>query len=313
MNILNKFSVIFKSYVMRTYAPFSQSGILIRILALTLFIIIGMMFMGIFMISLPGGLTPDETRDVSVFNLKALQLGQTIFIFIFPAFVMAWLVSTKPMKYLGLKKIPNLKEIFLMTASLIAAIPFMNLIIQLNEAVVFPESLAWLENWFRENEDNALRVTDLILTADNWWQIVFNFFLISVMAGLSEEIFFRGILQNIIRDRWKRIGLAVWVAAFIFSAIHFQFYGFIPRLILGAYFGYLLVWSKSLWLPILAHMLNNGFAIVEYYLKEDGQTTLISDYASDLSNPLTYIYAFFSLCIFVLLTRYLYRICKKAG
>jgi hypothetical protein len=94
-------------------------------------------------------------------------------------------------------------------------------------------------------------------------------FLIAFIPALGEELFFRGALQQIFQNKKNAI-MAIWLTAFIFSAIHFQFYGFVPRFLLGAFFGYLLVWSGNLWLPVLAHFANNAIAIVFYYLKYNG-------------------------------------------
>ena len=76
------------------------------------------------------------------------------------------------------------------------------------------------------------------------------------------QLLFRGVLQNHLAKWFKNVHVAVWVSAIIFSAIHFQFYGFFPRMILGAALGYLLVYGKSLWLPIAAHCFNNFMAVV---------------------------------------------------
>ena len=62
------------------------------------------------------------------------------------------------------------------------------------------------------------------------------------------------------------IHIAIWITAFIFSAVHMQFYGFVPRMLLGALFGYMFVWTGSLWVPVLMHFVNNGIAVVVNYL-----------------------------------------------
>jgi membrane protease YdiL (CAAX protease family) len=92
-----------------------------------------------------------------------------------------------------------------------------------------------------------------------------------VIPAIGEEFFFRGGIQNIISDK-KNIHVAVWVSAFVFSAIHMQFYGFIPRMLLGGMYGYLLFWSGSLWLPVIAHFVNNGMAVLVYYLRYNGSS-----------------------------------------
>jgi hypothetical protein len=64
----------------------------------------------------------------------------------------------------------------------------------------------------------------------------------------------------------KNIHVAIWISAFFFSAIHVQFFGFVPRMLLGALFGYLYYWSGNLWVPMFAHFVNNGFAVCMIYL-----------------------------------------------
>jgi hypothetical protein len=90
------------------------------------------------------------------------------------------------------------------------------------------------------------------------------------MAALSEELFFRGVLQNVLIDCFKNKHVGVWVGAIIFSAFHLQFYGFLPRILMGAYLGYLLVWTGSLWPGIIAHFLNNGLAVYVAWLANKG-------------------------------------------
>ena len=77
-------------------------------------------------------------------------------------------------------------------------------------------------------------------------------------------------LQPLLISDKKNIHVAVWVSAFVFSAIHMQFYGFIPRMLLGGLYGYLLFWSGSLWLPVIAHFVNNGLAVLVYYMRFNG-------------------------------------------
>jgi membrane protease YdiL (CAAX protease family) len=96
--------------------------------------------------------------------------------------------------------------------------------------------------------------------------------MLAIIPALGEELIFRACFQKVL-GRWTgNYHLAIWLSAIIFSSIHFQFYGFFPRMFLGALFGYLLVWSGSIWLPILAHFLNNGMAVVgAYVLQQEGK------------------------------------------
>ncbi len=107
-------------------------------------------------------------------------------------------------------------------------------------------------------EDQAALTTETMLEMKNIGQLLLNLFLVAVVPAICEELAFRGVLQSQLAKSFKNIHLAIWVTAIIFSAIHFQFFGFLPRMVLGAIFGYVLIYSGSIWMPILAHFINNS-------------------------------------------------------
>jgi membrane protease YdiL (CAAX protease family) len=90
--------------------------------------------------------------------------------------------------------------------------------------------------------------------------------MIAFLPAIGEELLFRGVILRIFTNWTKNHHWGVWISAILFSALHMQFYGFIPRMLLGVLFGYLLVWSGSMWLPIIAHFINNGVAVVVMFL-----------------------------------------------
>jgi hypothetical protein len=115
--------------------------------------------------------------------------------------------------------------------------------------------------------------------------LIVSILIIAVLAGFSEELFFRGTLQRILSQTNINIHAVVWLVAFIFSAFHLQPFGLIPRMLLGAFLGYLLIWSKSLWLPIIAHIFNNTVVVVsEYYTTNSGQTSYLDNVGGSLSS-----------------------------
>ena len=79
-------------------------------------------------------------------------------------------------------------------------------------------------------------------------------------------LFRSGVIQKQLTRFFRNHHAGIWVAAILFSALHMQFYGFIPRMFLGVLFGYLLVWTGSIWMPITAHFVNNASAVLFYYL-----------------------------------------------
>jgi hypothetical protein len=121
-----------------------------------------------------------------------------------------------------------------------------------------------LERLFRPQEESAKRLTEIILGAPGSWSFFTTIITVALIPAICEELVFRGVVQPLVARSTKRIHLAVWFTAFLFSFIHFQFYGFIPRLILGAMLGYLVIWSGSIWTAVLGHFANNLVAIISY-------------------------------------------------
>jgi len=150
----------------------------------------------------------------------------------------------------------------------LAAVPLVNFLVNWNQGIQFPSFLEGVEKWMRTAEDNAQRVTELMLQGESWSDLLWQLLVVAVMAGFGEELLFRGTLQSIVSSK-GRIHSAIWITAFIFSLIHMQFYGFIPRLLLGAWFGYLLLWSGSIWVPVAAHFANNAISIAFHYAEKN--------------------------------------------
>jgi membrane protease YdiL (CAAX protease family) len=175
----------------------------------------------------------------------------------------------KPATYLRLNVFPRWTSILNVTLIMLVAIPFINLLSWLNQQVVFPSYMSGIADLMRSSEDQIAELTQRILNVTGIDQLLFNLLVVAVVPALSEELFFRGSIQNILSVRCKNT-LAIWLTAIFFSTIHMQFYGFVPRMLLGAFFGYLVVWSGSLWLPIIAHFVNNAVSVIFYYLVFNG-------------------------------------------
>lgn len=109
-----------------------------------------------------------------------------------------------------------------------------------------------------------------------------GFVVIAIIPGIGEELLFRGVLQNSLHRVTKNKHIAIWVAAFLFSAIHIQFYGLVPRMMLGAVFGYLYVWSGNLWYPMIAHATNNGLAVIIAYASQSSESEFDIDEAESV-------------------------------
>lgn len=208
----------------------------------------------------------DANNLTNIPFLKYFQAFTSIGIFIVPSFAIAYLLSKNPLDYLSFNKKNNAAVYFIVTGLVIFAIPLINWLAYWNAQMTFPESLSWLEQFMRRSEDNAEQLTKLFVQAENIQALLLNIFIIAVIPAIGEELLFRGIFQKLFTAWTDNKLLGIWLAAFLFSAIHIQFYGFIPRLMLGALFGYILIWTGNMYLPILAHFINNAFAVIAYYM-----------------------------------------------
>ena len=203
-------------------------------------------------------------NDQSTEGLKWLQLFQTVGTFLLPPICCAWIwdADHKPFRLLQMDRGADWKLFLLAIGIMICALPAINLLADLNSRVDLPEWLDSIEQKLKAYEEEAAALIERFLQADNSWQVLLNIGLMALLPALAEELSFRGTLQQILGNKH----IAIWVTAIVFSAIHMQFYGFIPRMLMGAMFGYVFVWSGCLWIPIVMHFTNNGLAVIAYYI-----------------------------------------------
>ena len=239
-------------------------------------------------------------------SLKWLQCIQTLSLFLFPALLCAWLWEEKhrPFHWLRMDKMISWHVVGLAALVMVCAIPGINLLADLNGRIVLPECLSSLEQFFRQMEEEAALLTKRFMQADNVWVMMINMGLMAVLPALAEEMSFRGVLQQLLSG--KRTHVAIWLTAVIFSAIHMQFYGFIPRMLMGALFGYVFVWTGSLWVPIVMHFVNNGMAVLVYYILSLQGVAMETNYADTLGAGTTWWLGVISLLTVGILLRVLY-------
>lgn len=206
-----------------------------------------------------------------VAGLRISAVIQDLLIFIVPAIAVAMLSTRYPASLLSVDKLPDLKITLMALATLIVSVPAMNLLVEWNQNIKLPESMAAIETAMRGMEKAAADTINLLFKEHSVGALIVNVLIIGVLAGFSEELFFRGALQRLLTVGGRNIHLMIWVTAFVFSAFHLQFYGFVPRLLLGAFFGYLLCWTGSLWLPILIHAVNNSIVVITQWNNNGGE------------------------------------------
>lgn len=194
----------------------------------------------------------------------------------------------------------NIITTLLLTIVLVFSFLIVNTVfIEWNASIELPEFLAGIEGWAERMEESAKVLTEYLTEFNSTGYFILTIFFIAVIPGIGEELLFRGFLQNILRRIFKNDHAAIWVAAILFSAIHFQFYGFIPRMLLGALFGYLYVWTGNLLVPMVAHFLNNCVSLFALYVYQKGLTDI--DVESTEALPTMYIIIFSALFVVTLI------------
>ncbi|MFZ4455191.1 MAG: type II CAAX prenyl endopeptidase Rce1 family protein [Bacteroidales bacterium] len=164
-------------------------------------------------------------------------------------------------------RLPVAQMVLLAIVAIAVSQPALNLIGEWNKHLSLPDSFGGLMDWIRRTEADAELVSNQMVETTSAWALMANLLVMALLPGFCEEFLFRGVIQPIFHDWFGRKHLAIWATAFVFSFIHFQFFGFIPRLLLGAMLGYIVMYSGSLWTGVLMHTLNNALVVIVIYLQ----------------------------------------------
>lgn len=199
----------------------------------------------------------NDPRTLTV--ARGFVIVQFVSLFVIPSFLFARVCDPKPIQYLGLT---TAKPIYFILgiAVLLVALPFVNWTGIINHQLI-PETTA-IGKWMKTSEEAAAKLTGFMLKKSTVQDLLLNLVLVAVFAGVGEELFFRGVLQRLFIKLFKNPWAGILVTAFIFSAFHFQFFGFIPRFILGILLGLIYWYSGSLWPAIIAHFAYDALGVV---------------------------------------------------
>lgn len=232
-------------------------------------------------------------QPLSVNAMKWIQFFQSTAMFLLPPLCMAYLWSKQPLAWLSLKgynggtsasgNVGNAENagngkwsansMVGAVVVMLVALPAINLLAHINQQMTLPAFLEPLEAWMKRQEETAQLLTEQFMQVTTYSGLIINLLLMALLPAVAEELTFRGVLQKLLQgtkvaeaQSCKVPHVAIWCSAILFSAIHLQFYGFLPRMLMGALFGYALAWTGSLWTPILMHFTNNAAAVVLYFI-----------------------------------------------
>ena len=260
--------------------PFSKLLFLLLLIVVSFVVttlvglVIAVPFFGLDVLKNLGAYTNIHDEDTISF-IKYFQVINQIGIFVLPAFLYAQLEKNKAFDFLKLNRTINLRSLIFSILIILSALPAISWMVEINEQMKLPQFLSGLENWMKESEEKTKLITDIFLNVNNVSGLLVNLFIIAFLAALGEELLFRGIILKLFVESTKNIHWGIIISAALFSALHMQFYGFLPRMALGIIFGYIFVWSGSLWIPIILHFIFNGMTVIASYLYNIG--VIISD------------------------------------
>ena len=288
--------------LLKNTKPFGQIlALLLIILGLGVFIsLLGILISSIFIdgniIERLQTVTAMEYAD-DLWLMKISQVFSQLGVFVFPAFLFAFLVNKHVFAFLKLDEIPKIPLTLLSLLIIISALPLSDWLIYNNNLINLPESLAEVELWMRKAEEKAAFMTNLFLQMDSWSDYFMNIIMIGILAAVGEELILRGILQPIFIKLTKNAHIGIIITAFIFSFIHFQFYGFFARFFMGVILGYLFYYTNNLWIPIIVHFFNNASAVSYVFFTDTplNSTNLDSMTLEESGN----MYAFISMLLVV--------------
>ncbi len=253
--------------------PAGTQFLLLISIALASFFIIGLL--GTVMLAKISGMSLETMSDSSKWDytddklatvIRGMQIIQFISLFLIPTFICTWLFSTDSKKYLGLKRPSNITYFLIGVGIMLLAIPAVNFLGELNRHVQFPSGL---ETWLKEQEADAAKTIKALLSKHTIKDLLLNIICIAGLAAVGEELLFRGIAQRLLIKMFKNPWAGIIVSAFLFSAMHLQFYGFLPRFVLGILLGVVYWYSGSLWTAILAHFVYDAVLIVAAYFNPE--------------------------------------------
>ena len=230
-----------------------------KLLTFILLLVFGLLFSSVLAALL---LLSGEGMD-DITNIQIGQVISQVFGFMMPPILYAMLVKEKPFNYLGFKKLQPWS--LLGIVAIFTIIPFLAMVTEWNDNISLPESMATLEQKLRYIQEVANDTTERFMTEGSLFS---GLLIVGALAAISEELLFRSVIQKAFVKICKNAHVGIIITAIVFSAFHGDFFGFVPRFILGLMLGYMFYLSGSIFPSMLMHFVNNGTIVMLYYLNK---------------------------------------------
>ena len=266
---------------MRIKAPFSEfsagAKLLIFLFIIIVFYVIsslagivaGRLFLHLDWTALAGLMSNPHSKSTVEF-LYLFQVISSLGVFILAPLFFVYLTENSSGRFLQTRVSPKVTILILAGVSMYTILPFINFLSVINSHLALPESLSGVMQWMKSKQSQANEVMNAFLSVKSLGGLSLNLFVVALMPAIGEELLFRGVIQRHLQGWTKNGHVAVWVTAIVFSAVHLEFFGFLPRFILGLMLGYLYLYTRNLWVPVFAHFVNNASSIIIFYLHYNG-------------------------------------------
>lgn len=220
---------------------------------------LGSNLLGVSLFQVPDALNRPQNANIS----RLLNTLATLIAFLIPALVFAKVISKQPFSWLGFNKKMNSKQLLIVVLITFAGMILSGSLGMLNQDIPLSEGLLkqaqQLENTYKNAMMNMAHMTNLT-------DYLLAMLVMALAPAIFEEVLFRGAFQQVFIGWTKHAWAGIIITSILFSAIHFSFFGFLPRIALGLILGLIFFYTNNLWLSILLHFLNNGFVVTQLYI-----------------------------------------------
>lgn len=271
-----------------------------KLLIFILLVVFGLAFSSVIeaFITMLGG---DGISQVG--KLQLAQICSQVVAFMLPPVLYAVLVKERPLNYLGFKKLPTWSLLGII--AMFTILPFNGMVTEWNANISFPDSMRAYEESLKDLYEKIDEITGLMLNAGGTGNFVINLLIFGAFAAIGEELFFRSVIQKSLVKICKNAHVGIIATAIFFSAFHFDFYGFFPRVILGLMLGYMFHLSGSIFSSMLMHFVNNATIVIIYYLNNQGVIDINADeFGSSSSIGLIFLSLISTIIIFIICNRF---------
>lgn len=266
-----------KGFVSSRLHPFANLLLLVGLLLLSFCVagfvmaVLSNLFFGVGLLEI-GNVTNKPAAYANGWGVSMLTQGILLFVgFGGAALALPLLTGYSLADYFTPRRPVPLGWLLAAAGSIVLSVPFMSGLVDWNAHAHFPGVLQGFEKEARELEDRAQVLTKFLTQFPSFGRFIVGLLVIAVVPAIAEELVFRGVIQRNLVQWFNSRHVGVWLAAAIFSTIHFQFFGFVPRFVLGLVLGYLYEWSGNILVPMAAHFTQNAFQVILLYMQQRGQ------------------------------------------